>query len=137
VVRIFLNACVLSAFKDADIMSIHESALQPTMLTSEMTFSSAFFAVLKRIGYIATIALFAGCANRTRPVGVSSSPPPVVGSAPIIAYDDYAQVVVPLTRAKGKALAVIVPTSDEAPLVVVASPEPQVVYVHGAVGGTF
>ena len=109
--------------------------LEPTMITSEKTCSASLFTVLQRTGLYAVVALFAGCAGVTRPVGVTSPPPPVMGSAPIIAYDDYARALVPL--ANGKVIAVIVPSSIESPLEVVTSPEPQTGAGNGAVGGAY
>lgn len=50
---------------------------------------------------LAALAL-SGC--RSSPtvsdIGVSSPPPPLVGSAPIVAYDDYARATVPAIQAR-------------------------------------
>lgn len=42
--------------------------------------------------------LFTGCRNAPRvgDIGVSSPPPPLIGSAPIAAYDDYARATAPI-----------------------------------------
>lgn len=42
------------------------------------------------------LIFLAGCSSSSQPIaaiGVSSPPPPSVGSAPIAAYDDYARAV--------------------------------------------
>lgn len=54
------------------------------------------------------LVFLAGCRNPSRPiaaVGVSSPPPPIVGSIPIAAYDDYARAVAPLDKVRVDAVA--------------------------------
>jgi hypothetical protein len=54
-------------------------------------------------------ALFlAGCATSSEQVGaigVSSPPPPIIGSTPIAAYDDYARAIAPPTKIRIEAVA--------------------------------
>jgi hypothetical protein len=47
-------------------------------------------AALLLAGLFVVAGLLAGCAAPQQEVGVSSPPPPLVGSAPLSAYDDYA-----------------------------------------------
>ncbi len=91
------------------------------MTTLEIANSPYFTTVLMRTGFFAVIVLFAGCTTVTRPMGVTSPPPPPPGGlAPIAAYDDYAWAVVVQHEARGKVLAVIVPSSSQSSLVVLA-----------------
>ncbi len=62
-----------------------------------MNFPSAPARVLA--GLSLGLVLLSGCrTNRpTASIGVSSPPPPLVGSSPIAAYDDYARSVAPAT----------------------------------------
>jgi hypothetical protein len=51
-------------------------------------------------GFLAlALVLLAGCrtAKPTASIGISSPPPPLIGSAPIAAYDDYARGIAPAT----------------------------------------
>jgi len=42
------------------------------------------------------LILLAGCSTApSRPVAVTAPPPPIIGSAPITAYDAYALVIAP------------------------------------------
>lgn len=59
------------------------------------------------LGSMAFVGLLAGChsGRPTAQIGVSSPPPPMIGSAPITAYDDYARVIAPANPARAEAVA--------------------------------
>jgi hypothetical protein len=53
------------------------------------------------------LVLLAGCrtARPTASIGISSPPPPRIGSSPIVAYDDYARAVAPAAKVHIESLA--------------------------------
>lgn len=58
------------------------------------------------------VLLVTGCRNtppRVSDIGVSSPPPPLFGSTPIAAYDDYARATAPATRVHIGTLAQVTP----------------------------
>lgn len=48
-----------------------------------------------RLGLGLAVLVLAGCSTPGQQVGVTSPPPPPIGSVPIAAYDDYARIMAP------------------------------------------
>ena len=62
---------------------------------------------LLRLSFGLGLVLLVGCrtSRPTASIGVSSPPPPLIGSAPISAYDDYALGVAPNEKVRVESLA--------------------------------
>ena len=71
--------------ESVDLLAVNISPLSPAT-------------ALRLVLGLVLLILLAGCTTPSRPVGVTSPPPPLVGSAPISAYDDYALVIEPLRK---------------------------------------
>ena len=69
------------------------------------TFSPASISATRFLCCLAVL-LLVGCAAPNPQVGVTSPPPPLIGSAPISAYDDYALALATMPKVRVEAVAV-------------------------------
>lgn len=65
-------------------------------------------AAARRLAPGIVLLLLVGCSSApSRPVAVTAPPPPMIGSAPIAAYDDFALAIEPLRTTRFKTAIVV------------------------------